>query len=75
MHRQIVDVLDQLGMFQPDMPRLRSADGLRHRFAYAIQLLGQLRDGEITTQDGFIADDQADHVRMLPASSMAAATS
>ena len=64
VHGDVVDVLDQFGMLEPDVPRLGGAHRLLDRCAHAIELARQLGDAEIAAQDDFVADDQADDVRM-----------
>ena len=64
VHGDVVDVLDQLRILDPHMPRLGGAHRLLDRGAHAIELARQFGDGEIVAQDHLVADDQADDVRM-----------
>ena len=64
MHRDVVDVLDELGALEPDVPRLRRAHRLLDGVAHAIQLSRQLGDAQVVAQNDFVADHQADDVRM-----------
>ena len=64
VHGDVVDVLDELRMLEPHVPRLRGAHRLLDRGANPIELARQLGDAQVVAQDHLVADDQADDVRM-----------
>ena len=64
VHGDVVDVLDQFRVLDPDVPRLGGAHRLLDRRAHPVELARQVGDAEIAAQDRLVADHQADDVRM-----------
>ena len=65
VYREVVDVLDQIRIFFPDMPGFRGADGNLDPAAHLVEILDQLRLRDIATQQHFIADDDAHHIALV----------
>ncbi len=57
-----VDVVRQIRVCQPDMPRLGGADRLSDGVAGAVEILLQVLRGQITAQHDLVADDHTHDV-------------
>ena len=62
VHADEVDVLGQLRMREPHVPRLGGADWLPDGVPGAIEIVLELLHGQIAAQDHFVANDDAHHV-------------
>ena len=59
MDGDVIDVLGELRIAQPDVPGLGARHRFAHRLAHAVEIDDELVRLEVAAQDGFVADHQA----------------